>query len=176
MRRILQSAALFAAIGACTVASAQQEPAVYDATNFSVKGGVALPLDSNLTNVASSFLALGVEYQIPQSLIPGADTYFSLDWFTKGFQGEKTNIFPFMINARYFLGKDQLAGRRHYVFVGLGVDFIDIYSSSTVVGARAGLGTELGENIFTEAAVYVGDQATGGIHPNAVAAFLGYRF
>ena len=176
MRRILQSAAVIAAFGICAVASAQQEPAVYDPVNFAVKAGVALPLDSNLSDVSGSFMALGVDYKLPQSLIQGADTFFSLDWFSKGFQGEKTNILPLMINARYYTSADKEEGRRKYVFLGVGVDFIDIYASSTVVAARAGFGAELGANIFTEAAVYIGDQATGGIHPNAVAAFIGYKF
>jgi hypothetical protein len=55
------------------------------------------------------------------------------------------------------------------------MDFMNITTSNNVVAARAGFGADLGENIFGEAALYVGDQAEG-IHPDVVGFFVGYRF
>ena len=179
MRRSLKTVAALAALGISVVASAQlssSPPVDFTPTNVSVKAGLALPLDSSLTNVAKTFIALGVEYQLPTSLVKGSETYLDLEWFTKSFQGERTNVLPFTINQRFYTGSESIPGQRKYVFVGAGVSFVDIGSSDTVISARAGFGAELSEQIFGEVAGYIGDQTGSGIKPNAVSFFLGYRF
>lgn len=179
MRRSLNTLVALGALGLSVLANAQSSntpPVDFTPTDVSVKVGVALPLDSSLTDVAKTFIGLGVEYQLPTSLVKGSESYLSLDWFTKSFRGERTNVFPLAFNQRFYTGGDNIPGRRRYVFVGAGVSFVDIGSSDTVISARAGIGAELSEQIFGEIAGYLGDQTGSGIKPNVVSFFLGYKF
>jgi hypothetical protein len=177
MRRTLIPAVVMAAIGASAVSSAQTDyPGTkYEPVNISVKAGVGIPLDSALSDVAHTFIALGGEFQLPTSLMKGSETFFNLDWFTKSFGGNPSFL-NLSVNQRFYLGNDRMPGRRHYVFVGVGADFLNVFTSDTVVAARAGLGTELGENIFAEIAGYVGDKSNNNVHPDVLGVFVGYRF
>jgi len=176
MRRILISAAAVTALGISATATAQTNypGTAYTPSNISVKIGVGVPIDSSLSDIVSTFMSVGGEFQLPTPLIKGGDTYFSVDWFTKSLSGVPSFLNA-SINERYYLGSDKEVGRRKYAFLGVGIDFLNITNSDDVIAGRFGLGAELGENIFTEAALYVGDQANG-IHPDVVALFLGYRF
>jgi hypothetical protein len=176
MRRILISAAAVTALGISATAMAQTNypGTTYSPTNISVKAGVAVPIDSALSDIVSTFISVGGEFQLPTPLIKGGDTYFNLDWFTKSLSGVPSFL-NLCINERYYIGSDKTLGRRKYAFIGVGVDFLNITTSDNVVAARVGVGADLGENIFTEAALYIGDQAEG-IHPDVVGLFLGYRF
>ncbi len=177
MRRILISAAAATALGVSATASAQTNyPGTsYTPTNISVKAGVGIPLDSSLSNVVTTFVAVGGEFQLPTPLIKGGDTFFNVDWFTKSLSGVPSFL-NVGINQRFYIGSDTALGHRKYAFLGVGLDFLNITTSDNVIAGRAGLGAELGENIFTEAAFYVGDKSSNGIHPNVVGVFVGYRF
>jgi hypothetical protein len=176
MRRTLISVAAVSALGISATAVAQTNfpNGTYTPTNISIKGGVGLPLDSNLSNIVSTFIAVGGEFQLPEPLIKGGDTYFNLDWFTKSLGGTPSFL-NLSINERWYMGSDKLVGRRKYLFLGAGMDFLNITRSDDVVAIRGGLGAELGENIFAEVAGYLGDQADG-IHPDVLGVFIGYRF
>ena len=177
MRRILISAAAATALGISASAMAQSNypGTTYTPTNISVKAGVGIPLDSSLSNVVTTFVAVGGEFQLPTPLIKGGDTYFSLDWFTKSLTG-KPSFLNLSVNERYYIGSDSQLGHRKYAFIGAGMDFLSITTSDNVVAFRAGLGAELGENIFSEAALYFGDKSSDGVHPSVVGLFVGYRF
>lgn len=176
MRRTLISFAAVSALGLSATAVAQTNfpTTTYTPTNIAIKGGVGLPIDTNLSNIVSTFMAFGAEFTLPEPLIKGGDTYFSLDWFTQSFAGTPSFV-NLSVNQRWWIGQDKVVGRRKYLFVGVGMDFMNIVRSDDVVAARAGLGTELGENIFAEVAGYVGDQDNG-IHPDVIGVFIGYRF
>ncbi|AIE84960.1 hypothetical protein [Fimbriimonas ginsengisoli] len=174
MRKIYTVAATIAAIGIAGVAAAQS-PTQPDLTpvNITVRAGIALPLDSALTNVGNTLLDLGVEYMIPTSLVKGSETFISLDYWTKGFNGNG-NVIPLMVNQRWYQGGADVLKRR-YFFLGAGVAFVDVNRSNTAIGIRGGIGQELGEHIVAEIAGYLSDRA-GGARANAITFSLGYRF
>jgi hypothetical protein len=116
---------------------------------------------------------VGVEYQMPNSFLPSGETYFSLDYMAASWNGEKGSNFPFAINERFY--SHGYYGHRSYIYLGIGIDFMDVTSSNTVIAARGGLGEELGERIFTEVGANVGDKRDG-VAPDAITASLGYRF
>ena len=177
MRRTLLPAAVMAAIGVCAIAPAQTDyPGTkFEPVNISVKAGIGVPLDTALSNAASSYLGFGVEFQAPSSLLKSGDTYLNGDWFSQSLKGTPS-FFNLGVNQRFYLGDDRVPGRRHYAFVGIGLDFLNVYTSDTVFAARGGFGSELGENIFAEVAAYVGDKSNNGVHPNMLSVWLGYRF
>lgn len=178
MKRMFTAAALFAAFGIAGVASAQQGGPTADLTpyNVTVRGGVAIPLDSRLTDVGRTLIDLGVEYQLNNSLLKTGETFFSLDYLATNLRFQHGSVIPFMINQRFYLsqpvGDDY---RRNYWFIGAGVSFIDISSSDTAIGLRGGFGAELSEHVVAELAGYISDRASG-VRANAVTISLGYRF
>lgn len=174
-------AAAVAAFGVFGVASAQTAAGSggendYYPYNFSVRGGIAFPIDDNYSNQASSLLALGVEYTFGKSLLPNGETYFSLDYLAKDVRtiGGDGTVTPIAINQRFFLQR-RADGNRTYAFVGLGASFVNYGQSNTVFSGRGGVGLELGPRIFTEATLFLGDNANG-LRPDALAIYLGYRF
>jgi hypothetical protein len=179
MRRFLLSGAAVTALGVSATAMGQVSyPGTsYTPVNITVKAGVGVPLDSNLSNVVTNFVAVGAEFQLPTPLIRGGDTYFSLDYFTKSFSGTPSFV-NLSINQRYYIGtsSEKALGHRKWAFIGAGMDFMNITTSDNVFAARAGLGAELGENIFAEVAGYVSDKSSDGIHADVAAFFIGYRF
>lgn len=174
MRRTLNAVAAIAAFSIAGVASAQGG-VTQDLTpvNVTVRLGVALPLDSALTDVGSTLIDLGAEYTIPTPLIKGGETYLSVDYWAKGIRGDKGSVVPLFLNQRWYRPGNQI--RRGYLFLGAGVDFIDTTSSNTAVGLRGGIGQELGEHIIAEVSGWLSDRA-GNARANAVTFSLGYRF
>jgi len=175
MWRINSIAVAVATLGLAGAAHAQLTTTT-DITpyNIAVRLGVALPFDTSLSNYGNPLIDFGVEYQAGRSLIPGGDTYFSLDYFTKDltFTG---GVFPICINQRFYV-HNQNRGRRVYAFVGVGAAVIDVGRSDTIAAARAGLGTDLGDAIFFELSGTVSDKANNGTRADAVGFSIGYRF
>ena len=175
MRRINSIAAAIATLSLAVSAHAQLTTTT-DITpyNIAVRAGVALPFDTALSNYGNPLIDLGVEYQAGRSLLPGGDTYFSLDYFTKDltFTG---GVFPICINQRFYINH-QNRGRRVYAFAGVGAAVIDIGRSDTVVAARGGVGTDLGDAIFFELSATISDKGDNGGRADAVGFSVGYRF
>ena len=173
MRTTISAAAVVAAFSLACVAGAQTSSIDAYPNNFTIRAGVALPIDKSLSNVANSFTNVGVEYNFNNSLVKGGDTYLSIDSFFKNFNN--VTAYPIAINQRFYTGAHPL-GRRSYYFIGLGITWSSISNPTySAVSARGGLGMELGPNIIAELAGYVSDQA-GGNSINAITINLGYRF
>jgi hypothetical protein len=168
-------AALVAVLGISSVASAQSRDAIdLYPYNFSVRAGAVFPIDSTFSRVGNTLIGLGFEYDFGRSLLAGGETYLSLDYQTAGFQGNRGSAFPIAINQRFYTGNREI-GNRTYAFVGIGVTVVDVVSTDTVLSARGGVGLELGERTYAEGTLFIGDK-TGGVRPNAIGLFLGYRF
>lgn len=176
MRRIISAAATIAAFGIVGSASAQTSASNNDLTPTAVtfRGGVCLPLDQTLTDVANSLVDLGVEYVPSSSLFKGGETFYSLDYFSTGFHGNSGTVFVGAINQRWYNGGPD-AFRRSYLFLGVGGAVIDVNKSGTAFAVRGGYGQELGEHVIAEIAGYISDRA-GGARANAVTFSIGYRF
>ncbi len=176
MRSMRLSAALAAALGVCGFAAAQNVPANidYNANGFSVRGGVAVPLDSTLSDLGSTLIDIGVEWTFPTPLLANGETYLSADYFGKGIKFDKGSVIPLAINQRIYNRGDE-QGQRTYYFFGVGIAFIDVDTSGTAALARAGFGKELGLNTFFETAGYISDRG-GGARANSITFNLGYRF
>jgi len=174
MRRIISAAAILTAIGVSAVAGAQSTSSIDTSpNNITIRGGVALPIDKSLSNVSSTFTNVGLEYNFNNSLIKGGDTYLSVDAFFYNFNG--VTAYPIAVNQRFYTGTNP-AGRRSYFFIGVGMTWTDVSSSTyDAISARGGIGIELGPNIIAELAGYISDEA-GGTRTNAITINLGYRF
>ncbi len=172
MRRMITAAAIATAVGTCGIANAQQKLDYYP-NNFTIRAGVAIPLDSSFSNVSNTFYDLGLEYNFNNSLFKGGETYLSVDGFFNTMNS--VDAYPVAINQRFYTGRNA-AGRRSYYFVGVGMTFISVTNATyEAISGRAGIGTELGPNIIAELAGYISDEA-GGARANAITLDLGYRF
>jgi hypothetical protein len=167
-------ATLAAVACVCGVASAQTSTVDAYPYGISVRFGVGFPIDDNYSNMANTLIGAGIEYQLRSPIFKGGESYISLDYFTKDTSGSNGTVFPLLINHRFYTGS-KATGNRTYAFLGLGVSFVDDGASTSVISGKAGLGMELGERIFAEGAVYLGDRAST-IRPNALALYVGYRF
>ena len=178
MRRFINLAAIGAALTVCGVASAQ-ETRDYTPVNFAFRLGVALPIDDNLSSLGDTLFAVGVDYRIDRPFFPNGETFFSIDWFGKSTSGAKGNVFPVNVNHKWFTsgtGLPTTDETRAYFFAGVGAVIIDVGTSDTVLGARAGIGVELGTYFFAEGAFYISDKGAGNVRSTAAALYLGYRF
>lgn len=174
MRNVLTIAA--AALGVATASNAfgqTQDPDALIPVNISVRLGLGLPLDNSLRDQSSLLGAFGLEYRIDNSLLRTGETYFALDFF-KGDRTDNGYIIPFTINQRFYT-RQVADGRRTYAFVGAGIGFLKGDSWTQTFIVRGGLGAELGERIFLEGALTLGDKREN-ISANNIGLYLGYRF
>ena len=175
MRNLLTIAA--ASLGVATASNAfgqTQDPDALIPVNVSVRAGIGLPLDNDLRRISSSLFAFGLEYQIDRSLLRSGQTYFALDFF-KGDRSDNGYVIPFTIDQRFFT-RQLTGGRRTYFFVGASIGFLkgDEKWTQTFIG-RGGVGAELGERIYVEGALTLGDKRQS-ISANNIGLYVGYRF
>jgi hypothetical protein len=174
MRKSLTLAAMVAAFGVASIASAQSgiNNDLYP-YGITLRGGVAVPLDRSLTNVSSALVNLGAEFDLRRPLLKNGDTYVALDYFFKGFGGSGGgSVLPLTINQRVYTS---VADYRSYFFFGVGASFINVAGNGTALTARGGVGQELGPRVIAEIAAYLSDRA-GGARANAITFNIGYRF
>jgi hypothetical protein len=178
MKNIVKAAALLAAVGSgATTAFAQgagEGAPEYDFRGFTVRGGVVIPIGSNLGDLATTLIGIGAELQLPRPLFNRGDSYLSADLFFRNFSGENGTVWPIALNHRMYL--DAATDRRSYFFVGVGVAFINVDDSGTRIMARGGLGTELSERLIAEATLTLSDATDRGVRANSIGIYLGYRF
>jgi hypothetical protein len=180
MRRTIQLAAIAAALGICGGAMAQNSGQRSDVTpsGITFRGGIVFPLDEELRELSDVFFGLGADYLFPTQLIRGSETFASIDWWARGTNGRKGNVFPVALNQRFKLGPG-LYNREfsNYFFVGAGAAIIDVGGSATKFMLRGGFGTELGPNIIAEGVLTLSDEhKASGIHANSIGVYFGYRF
>ena len=174
--RIQNLVAVSALFAVCGSAMAQNEGSRVDAYpyNLSVRGGIGLPIDENLRDAGKSLIAVGADYLLRRSFIKGGESFLSFDYIVKDTKSDKNRIIPIAINQKFYQGVEGQENRPYY-FVGLGITFVNEKSSNTVLSGRAGVGLDLGERIFTEATLFLGDRAAN-VRPNLIGLYLGYKF
>ena len=143
--------------------------------NLSFRAGFVYSLDNFTRNITGNLIGVGVEFYLDRSLMAGGETTISLDWMGKGMNGDQGNMFPIMINQRWYTGGDYESANRTYYYIGAGVAIIDIISTNTVPAARFGVGSEFGEHIFAEFTPVYRDSSSGA-RASSVGLYLGYRF
>jgi len=162
---------VLATLGLAAISAAQS----YDQpTNVAFRLGFAYPIDATTRDQVRNFIGVGIDYFPQLTLLRNAETSISFDWLGKSGSGAKGNIFPIMINQRFYQDPDSNE-RRSWFFFGAGVAIVDVVSTKTVLAARAGYGFMLGENIFGEIPLVYSDSA-GGARATSVGFYLGYRF
>lgn len=166
MRNLL----VLAALGASAFSTAQ----IAEPTNLSLRLGWAYPIDNATRDLTRNLIGVGADYYFQRSLFGNGDTTLSVDWLGKSGSGAKGNIFPIMLNQRWYNDvSDDM--RRTYFFLGAGVAVIDVNSTDTALAGRAGFGMELSEHIFGEATLIYSDAAAGA-RATSVGVYIGYRF
>lgn len=161
------------ALGLAAVSNAQPREDVTP-TNIGLRVGVAYPLNDTTRNLTKTLIGVGADVYFTQEWIKGSQTFVSIDWLGKSGSGAKGNIWPVMINQRWY-AKNGIEGKRGYFHVGAGIAFVDITSSRSTIAGRLGFGLELGPNIFSEANFVISDNANGA-KADSVGIYIGYRF
>ncbi len=169
MKRLL----VLAAIAASAFASAQG--GIGTPVNLSFRAGFVYSLDDFTRDIMDNMIGVGAEYYLERSLFEGGETTLSFDWLGRSINGDKGNMFPIMLNQRFYIGGDYESGNRRYWYVGAGVAVIDVVSTNTVAAARFGLGQEMGHHTFGELTLVYSDSSSGA-RATSVGAYLGYRF
>lgn len=171
---------MFAAIaGAAATVSMAQTSGIQTPTNLAFRLGGAYSIDASTRDFVKTFIGVGADIFLQKSLLPGnnTETTVSLDWLGKSGSGAKGNMFPLMINQRWYSVPTggALDQNRFYYFGGLGVAIIDISTTKTVFAARGGVGYEFNRNVFAEAVLLYTEPANK-IRGSAIGAYIGYRF
>lgn len=177
MKGILSLAACAATLGLSAGAFAQFGGSnTLDATphQFNVRGGIILPIDNSLRDLNNTWIGLGLDYRFEKSLLKDGETYLSIDWIGQSSSGSGFNVFPVMLNQRFW--GEGAPGARTYSFLGLGVVFFDSGPSTNVYAVRGGLGKELNEMVFVEGSITLSEKDGGGRVANNVGLYVGYRF
>ena len=181
MKQPFLGAAIAAMIAISGVANAQYSGSTSvnaRPSGVTFRGGIILPVDSNLRDVSTTFIGIGMEYSLTHTYLNSGETFVSVDWFGKSGSGAHGNVFPVCINQRFYTGTktNRYGSGRTYFFVGAGVTFIDVTEATNQIGARGGIGMELGPSIVVEAAGYLSGKARDGVSADAVGLYVGYRF
>lgn len=163
---------VLAAMGAAAVSSAQT---VSTPTNLALRIGAAWPFDNTTKDAVKNFIGVGFDYFFDKSLVYGGQTSLSADWLGKSGSGAKGNVFPIMINQRWYNAGSTEDDRKSYFFLGAGVAIVDVTSTKTVLAGRAGYGAMFGEHLFGELTIVISDDANGA-RANSAGVYLGYKF
>lgn len=175
MRRYVKLTICAALTAVAGVVAAQSDQTLdLTPSNIQIRGGIYLPFDQNLRSISDNYAAIGVDIIFPQEWIPKSKTYLSIDWLAKSLSGAHGNVFPVMINQKWY--GQTYNNMLTYMFVGAGATFFDVYSSDVVFGARAGVGVDLGPNVFLEGTYYWSDESSGNVSNIGAAFYLGYRW
>ena len=161
------------ALGLAVISNAQPREDVTP-TNLGFRVGVAYPLNDATRDLTKTLIGAGADMYLTTQWLKGSETFVSFDWLGKSGNGAKGNIFPLILNQRWY-AKNTVAGKRTYFHVGFGIAFVDITKSRTTLAARGGFGLELGPNISTEINFLLSDNANGA-KADSIGIYLGYRF
>ncbi len=167
---------MVAALGIAGSAVAQGGPNDLDLYPYGVtlRGGIVLPVDRTLSNVASTLVNIGLDYDLRSSLFKTGETYISADYIFRGFgKSGGGSIVPLMLNQRMYTSDVDF--KRSYFFFGVGVVFVNVGGAGRALAARGGVGMELGPRTIAEVALLLSDRA-GGARANALTINIGYRF
>lgn len=164
---------VLAALVASAFASAQSS--IGTPVNLSLRAGFVYSLDDFTRDIMDNMIGVGGEYYLERSLFQGGETTLSFDWFGRSINGGKGNMFPIMLNQRFYIGGDYESGNRRYWYVGAGIAVIDVVSTKSVAAARFGIGQEMGPHTFGELTLVYSDSSAGA-RATSVGAYLGYRF
>lgn len=170
----MKGISVLAAVGLVSVSCAQN---IYEEPeNVAFRLGYVYPIDADLRDAASSYIGVGIDF-FPTgfNLFDEGQTYVSFDWLGKSGSGAKGNVFPIMLNQRYYSDSGMPGAGRTYWQFGLGVAVIDVNSTDTVLAARAGIGKEFGENLFGEAN-FLYSESGAGVRATSLGFYIGYRF
>ena len=142
----------------------------------SLRLGVAFPLDNTLSGVNDSFTSIGLEFQAPSSFARNTDNYLAIDYFSKsiGTFG-KGSVIPVTYNIRIY----QRSGttRQTYAFGGVGFAVVDLLGpTDTVFCVRGGLGMNISDHSFVEAAGTFSAATNSSGSFNTIGIYAGYRF
>jgi hypothetical protein len=163
---------MLAAVCGLSVVGQAQSTSI-DTTGLRVRLGGVYVTEKATRRVTGNMIAVGLDYTIRTTA--RNETYLSADWYGKSGSGAKGNMFPILINQKFFTNEREDSGGRSYLTVGLGVVNIDVTSAKTVLGYRVGAGKEFGKNLFGELA-FLGSTEANGSRANSFGAFIGYRF
>jgi hypothetical protein len=167
---------LFVLAAFATSALASAQGGFGTPVNLAFRLGFVYPLDEFTRDATGNLIGVGADYFLDRSLLQGAgESTISFDWMGRGMNGAKGNMFPIMINQRWYRSGDYQSANRRYYFLGAGIAIIDVVNTNTVFAARAGVGMELGEHIFGEA-TFVWSDASAGARATSLGAYIGYRF
>ena len=164
-----------AALGLAAVAPAVQQDTFGYPSNLSLRLGWVYPIDSVTRDNSRSLIGVGAEYFLDRSLLADGETTISFDWLGKSGSGAKGNIFPILVNQKWYNKNITYYGTRSYVFVGAGIAVVDVNNTKTTIAGRIGFGVELGPRLFAEANLLVSDNA-GGAKANSAGVYFGYKF
>ena len=165
---------IFAAILALGAQSfAQQNPLM--PVNMNIRGGFVYPLEDATRNFTGNMFGIGLDFNTNVSLVKGGMGYLSLDYAAKSIGGNKNTFVSVMYNQRFPLGYNKTTETSTYYFAGVGISFIDVTTSKSVLGVRGGVGADLSTNIFAEMTLTFSGNANGA-KANTVGVFVGYKF
>jgi hypothetical protein len=176
MTRVLVALAI---LGVGALASAQDTPGDLSsaAVGFGFRLGGFFPADNKVRDVKSSFLDVGLEYELEKSLLANGTSYIAGDWISSTFLGGQ-HIATLSINQRIYTKNERFAaGGSAYFYAGVGAQWLHVAgsTSSTTWLLRGGIGSEFKGNYFLE----VGGQFSpkvSGVNGSGISASVGYRF
>ena len=98
------------ALALATTAISFAQNTDYTPTNLAFRLGFAYPLNDTTRDLSKRFIGVGADYYFPTQFIRGSQTYLSIDWLGKSGNGAKGNVFPIMLNQKFY-GRNQEEGR-----------------------------------------------------------------
>jgi hypothetical protein len=161
---------VLAGLGLAGLGMAQTNPMLTPPSGIGIRLGYVLPIDNAMRDLAKSYLGVGIDFDQSFKVLDNAETTISADWIAKSGSGAHGNIFPIMLNQRFWDNT-----HTSYFFIGAGVAIMDITSTSTVLAGRLGYGMTLGPKVYAEGTLLYTDGADG-VHGTSGAVYLGYKF
>jgi hypothetical protein len=156
-------------------AQMQGQTSDLDLGGLSFKLGIAFPVDNKLSDFAKNLSAMGIEFNIPTRFGKGTESYLAVDYFSKSVgQFGKGSVVAITYNQRFL--KNTGATRQTYGFGGVGVGFSDITESDQILVLRGGVGINLSDQTFLEAAGTFSSSTSKDGALSTIGLYFGYRF
>lgn len=156
-----------AAIGANAQTNQQQ---------LAARGGLWLPFDSTLKDIANIWAGFGLDVHVPTAFTKNSELVLSADYLTHSVGGSRGNVFPLTVNAHFFA---PYGDQTMYYGIGAGAFVADVRSASkTVFGLKGTIGLNINEEWFFEVSYFWSDRYddVNDSRVDGIAGYVGFRF
>jgi len=180
MKRSIKVIAVLALAAGSVVAFGQTTTDSLVPSGVTIRIGGGFGVDESLNSYASGYYGAGLDFGFGRGLLPGAETYYSVDMLWGARESFNQSVIPLLIDQRFYTdkggGDNSFGQTRLYFNLGLGATYYNIGGSDIKPSGKLGVGLEFTQTIIGEADLYLAQRSKDDVTANLLGFYVGYKF